>query len=73
MILQPWYGCRQRHLKKLSIRAAEDIIRNCRTRADDATFAAKYGLNRAYVGDIRMGRHWKWLRAEIQGSKHGTR
>jgi hypothetical protein len=67
MQLRPWYGCRERHVQKLTVEAAEDIIRNCKRKEQDAEFAAKYKIVTPYVAEIRLGRHWQWLRREIEG------
>jgi hypothetical protein len=66
MELRPWHGCRERHLLKITIEQATDIILNCRTANDDGGYAEKYGLHREYVRKIRTGRHWWWLREELR-------
>jgi hypothetical protein len=67
MQLRPWFGCRERHVQKLTVEAAGDIIRNCKRTEQDKEFAAKYGIVAPYVAQIRCGRQWKWLRLEIEG------
>ena len=55
MELRPWHGCRERHLAKLTHAEATDIILHCKTPADDAVYAARYGLTGDYVRKIRCG------------------
>lgn len=64
--LRPWYGCRERHLLKLTHAQAEDVIRNCVSPKDDPVFAAKYRLSVSSVSAIRRGKAWRWLRQEIK-------
>ncbi len=52
----------------LSESQAEDVIRRCLCPAQDELFAEWYGVSRACIQNIRLGRTWYWLRLKILDS-----
>lgn len=57
-----WYHDRRAVLTEAQ---ATDVIRNCLEPSDDAICAARYGVTRQCISDVRRGRTWAWLRSEL--------
>ncbi len=62
------YGWPDKRTTRTQRERAADIIANCETAADDATFASKHGMSVSGVSKIRLGVRWGALRKELEGA-----
>lgn len=62
------YGWPNERTTQTQRERAADIIANCRSFADDATFASKHGMSVTGVRKIRLGVRWGQLRKELEGA-----